>query len=291
MSENNGTKTKRESVFISVSKVIRQGIFPLHSHTSAELYICVGGSAIDHINGKKHLILPGDVYVLDKKISHWQSDMTDFRCYIFQFRHENIVNKLETLGIARNDGFDELFIKDVNFGHTENEAEHLFVDINTMKYAEQVADIIKDEKNADILDMMFMSFVTLVCGRCKRRKTSERWKSYENISKVMYYIEQNYDKPLTLEALAERSHYSPRHFTRLVREHYNTSPMDYLDNVRIKNACNLLLHTSLNIVQISKMCGFEDNNLFSRHFKTAFGVSPTQYRRQNQSPRKNENLP
>ena len=140
----------------------------------------------------------------------------------------------------------------------------------------------QNETDTDILDILFMSVVSLVCTKCRKRETGEKWKAYENISKVMYYIEQNYEKPITLDELAALSHYSQRHFTRLVREYYGTSPMGYLDAVRIKSACDLLLHTSLGVNQIAQMCGFEDNNLFSRHFRTAEGMSPTKYRKQNQ---------
>ncbi len=266
----------------NVAKVVRHGNFPVHKHSKSELYICIGGSANDCINDRDTSVLPGDVYVLTEDTRHFQSNMKDFRCCIFQFDMELFLERAQNLNLSDKPGFKALFVDDVRDKRTGNGAENFFVDINTVKYAEQVADIMQNETDADVLDIMFMSLVSLICAKCRRRETGEKWKAYENISKVIYYIEQNYEKNLTLDDLAALSHYSGRHFTRLVREYYGTSPMGYLDMVRIKNACDLLLNTSLSVIQIAQMCGFEDNNLFARHFRSAQGISPTQYRKQNQ---------
>lgn len=266
----------------NVAKVIRNGEFPLHRHSKAELYICLGGSAKDQINGAETDVLPGDVYVLSADTVHGQTDMNDFRCCIFNFNMDAFMSHAESLNLVDKNGFKALFIDDMKDKREGIGTKNYFVDINTLKYAEQVADIMQNERDSDILDILFLSLVSVVCAGCRRRETGEKRKAYEKISEVVYYMEQNYEKPLTLGELASLSHYSQRHFTRLVREYYGRSPMEYLDMIRIKNACELLLHSTLNILQISQMCGFEDNNLFSRHFRTSIGVSPTAYRKQNQ---------
>ena len=273
---------KGRLLFGNVNKVVRNGDFPLHKHNKAELYICVGGSANDCINGSDRLVLPGDVYVLTADTEHLQSNMNDFRCCIFQFDMELFLSRAKDFNLDEKQGFRSLFIDDVKDKLDGIGTQNFFVDIDTVKYAEQVAELMLSESDLDILDILFVSLISLVCAKCRRRETGEKWKAYENISEVVYYIEQNYDKPLTLSELASLSHYSCRHFTRLVREYYGKSPMEYLDAVRIKKACELLLHTSYSMVQIAQMCGFEDNNLFSRHFRAAEGISPTRYRKQNQ---------
>lgn len=272
----------RHLLYGNVAKVVRQGDFPLHLHKKSELYICLGGNATDCINGKNTQVLPGDVYVLTEDTRHCQSNMNDFRCCIFQFDMSVLFERAKLLKFQDKAGFKALFVDDVNTKREGDGAENYFVDIETVKYAEQVADLMQKETDADILDMLFLSLVSLVCSKCRKRETGEKWKAYENISEVIYYIEHNFEKPLTLDMLADLSHYSQRHFTRLVREYYGTSPMGYLDAVRIKNACDMLLHSSLGVTQISRMCGFEDNNLFSRHFRETIGMSPTAYRKQNQ---------
>ena len=269
-------------LFGNVAKVVRHGEFPLHRHNKAELYICLGGGANDRINGADTEVLPGDVYVLSADTQHWQTNMTDFRCCIFSFDMETFFSRAKSLNLFEKAGFRSLFIDDMNDKRKGNCTRNYFVDINTLKYAEQVADLMQNENDPDILDILFLSLVSAVCAKCRRRETGEKWRAYEKISEVVYYMEQNFEKPLTLGDLAAMSHYSQRHFTRLVREYYGKSPMDYLDMIRIKNACELLLHSTLGILQISQMCGFEDNNLFSRHFRASLGVSPTAYRKQNQ---------
>ncbi len=277
-----GQASGKHLLYGNVAKVVRHGDFPVHKHSKSELYICIGGSANDCINDRDFAVLPGDVYVLTEDTEHWQSNMNDFRCCIFQFDMDVFMEQAAVLNLTEKNGFRTLFIDDVKDKREGNGTENYFVDIDTVKYAEQVADLMQNETDTDILDILFMSVISLICTKCRKRETGEKWKAYENISKVIYYIEQNFEKQITLDELAALSHYSQRHFTRLVREYYGTSPMGYLDSVRIKNACDLLLQTSLGVNQISQMCGFEDNNLFSRHFRTSEGMSPTQYRKQNQ---------
>ena len=61
--------------------------------------------------------------------------------------------------------------------------------------------------------------------------------------------------------------------------------MEYLNRVRIKNASDLLVRSDMSIIEIAMLCGFEDNNLFSRRFKAVVKVSPSEYRRLKKSTR------
>ena len=263
----------------NVNKAVRRGEFPLHHHSMAELYVCLGGSATDEVDGTENTVLPGDVYVHPKDVMHKQRNMTDFRCCVFQFDMERLKKRADLLELSKNPGFITLFDEDIK---EKRSKANMFVDANTIRFVEQTADIMKSEENSDILDILFVSLVSVICSKCRRRVGGDKSNINGNISAVASYIEKNYGENITLQILSEMSHYSRRHFTRLFCEAYGESPMEYLDRVRIKNACDLLIMTRYSIIQISEMCGFEDNNLFSRHFRVRIGVSPSAYRKQNE---------
>ena len=270
-------------LFGNVNKAVRKGEFPPHRHRMAELYVCLGGNAIDDIDGIENNVFPGDVYVHPSNVTHKQRNMKDFRCCVFQFDMEGLMKRAELLGFSEKPGFVTLFDEDIRSRIEDKNKPNMFVDVNTVRFVEQVADIMKGENDSDILDILFVSLVTVLCSKCRRRPVGDSVSENGNINAVMSYIDRNYGDNITLSLLSEISHYSRRHFTRLFCESYGVSPMEYLDKVRIRNACDLLIMTRYSITQISQMCGFEDNNLFSRHFKARIGISPTEYRKQNEN--------
>ena len=276
-----GNSPTNPKLFDEVLKPLRQGVFPRHTHKYDELYICIGGSATDTINGITGTVLPGDVYVVSSDAVHEQTNMVNFRCCIFKFDMPRLLERVKDTHLSEKTGFRELFVNNYKPPASIHPSANLFVDVDTVRYAEQLADTMKRETDLDILDILFLSLVALLSSRCNRKPKIGSRASISNITEVVYYMEQNFDKPLSLESLAVRAHYSPRHLTRLMRAHYGISPMEYLDSIRMKHACDLLLHTSHSIIQVARLCGFEDNNLFSRHFRSALGISPTAYRQKN----------
>ncbi len=260
-----------------VNKAHRQNDFPEHKHQTAELYVCTSGSATDSVDGIERKVFPGDVFVLGADANHSQGDIKDFKCYIFQFDESILLRLADKYSLKDKVGFNALFGK-----NDRTLFENCYIDSETIKYVEQTADIMLNENNEDTLDLLFTSIIFMISTKCQPRISLENSKKFENIASMVQYIENNYQKNLSLEKLSELSHYSTRHFTRLMREYCGASPMEYLNSVRIRKACELLSHTSMNISQVGIACGFDDNNLFSRHFKTAEGISPSQYRKEKQ---------
>ena len=108
-----GQTTVKHLLYGNVAKVVRHGDYPVHRHSKPELYICLGGSATDCINGRNYTVLPGDVYVLSEDTQHAQSNMTDFRCCIFQFDMPLFAEQAASLGLTEKNGFKTLFIDDL----------------------------------------------------------------------------------------------------------------------------------------------------------------------------------
>ncbi len=65
----------------------------------------------------------------------------------------------------------------------------------------------------------------------------------------------------------------------LFRESMKTTPIAYLNGLRLSHACLLLESTRLSITQIAENCGIRDGFYFSKMFQSKYGVSPLQYRK------------
>lgn len=100
----------------------------------------------------------------------------------------------------------------------------------------------------------------------------------ESIEKILSYINSNYAKDLTLEDLAKKSGYSKSRFSHIFSEVIGTTPIKYQNDIRLKNALELITSTNMPISDISFACGFKDPLYFSRIFKKKYEISPNQKR-------------
>ncbi|HJC22830.1 MAG TPA: AraC family transcriptional regulator [Candidatus Eisenbergiella merdavium] len=98
------------------------------------------------------------------------------------------------------------------------------------------------------------------------------------ISPALNYIEDNYGTQFPVEKLAEVCHLSPTHFRRVFHSIMHTSPLNYLNSIRIMKACNLLRSTEESILTISELSGFASVSSFNRHFQEVIHQTPREYR-------------
>ncbi len=100
------------------------------------------------------------------------------------------------------------------------------------------------------------------------------------ISHAVEYIRQNFDKPLTVEKIADKTGISPSYLYAIFKKEFGISPIAYLNNIKLSHACMLLECTEKSISRIAEECNIYDQYYFSKLFKKKYGSSPLQYRKQ-----------
>jgi AraC family L-rhamnose operon regulatory protein RhaS len=91
-------------------------------------------------------------------------------------------------------------------------------------------------------------------------------------------LERSFCDNEKIDNVAERLGLSRRYFTRLFRKSAGTSWLNYVRNLRLKHAKQLLRSTDRSIAIIAFECGFEDLSSFYRAFKSVTGTSPQRWR-------------
>lgn len=99
------------------------------------------------------------------------------------------------------------------------------------------------------------------------------------INAALTYINDNIDKTITLEELAERHHLNPVYFSHLFKQVVGISPSQYILNKRISYATMLLTRPEKSIAEIAELAGFNDPMYFSRIFKIKTGMPPQEFRK------------
>lgn len=98
------------------------------------------------------------------------------------------------------------------------------------------------------------------------------------IEEAIRYIGAHYDEELSLEKIADWVGLSSFHFARVFKKNTNITPHEYLLNVRIQNAKNMLYYSSQSVEDIAKACGFNSTSHFIRVFKKYTNITPKQFR-------------
>lgn len=98
-------------------------------------------------------------------------------------------------------------------------------------------------------------------------------------TRVMEYLMQNYAQKITLEDLCRKFYCSRGTLTSSFRKVYGCSILTCLNEIRLSKSTGLLTQSNLSIHSISMLCGFSDQNYYSKVFQRAYGSAPTQYRR------------
>jgi AraC family transcriptional regulator len=102
------------------------------------------------------------------------------------------------------------------------------------------------------------------------------------INRVLDFMDNHLDSPLTLEVLAREACFSTFHFHRIFYGYTGERPFQFLQRLRLERAANLLAsRPDRKILDIALDCGFSNAPAFSRAYKEKFKTSPTQWRREN----------
>ncbi len=98
------------------------------------------------------------------------------------------------------------------------------------------------------------------------------------MSSIYEYIIKNFTKDIALDEIAQQAHISPSAFCRYFKARTKRTLKEFVNDLRINHACQLLEENQLSITQICFEAGFNNISNFNRRFKEFKGITPQQYR-------------
>ena len=103
-------------------------------------------------------------------------------------------------------------------------------------------------------------------------------KSEDRLANVAAWIANNLTKDLSVERLAEKANVCSRHFGRLFKQSFGSSPADFVESLRLGEARRLLGQRGARVEHVAEAVGFGSTDAFRRAFERRLGLSPSQYR-------------
>ena len=114
-----------------------------------------------------------------------------------------------------------------------------------------------------------------ISEKMNRRETGARL----NILKVVEYLHDNFNQDFTNEELLDIANLSPYYFIRLFKKETGRTPQQYLVELKIDKAKELLAFSNYSVTEICFLCGFSEHSHFSKVYKKFTGLTPLNYRK------------
>lgn len=229
-----------------------------HLHKEIEMIYIIDGESYAYIDKKDYLLKTGDIFIVFPYQIHSYTTLEKGNFLIMIFSPETLfsmeklflTNRPETNLIHDEfiiDLIKRLIAADKNFFHDNIVLGYLNIII---------PNIIKPMKLFPFTDV-----------------------NSSSISTIVDYCSEHYTEDLNLDTISEKIHLCKYHISKVMNNTLNISFTEYINNLRIIKACDLLKNTDEKIAYISNEVGFGTIRSFNRAFCMIMGDTPTNYRK------------
>ncbi len=246
-----------------------------HIHPYYEIFYLINGDCTFFINHNIYKLNRGDLVIVPAgeihKSTYPESGYSER--FIVSFRENNLGWLNEILG-------EEIVKQSLNMGI-------ISIPDKRRDYVESLMHkMLFESEGQDILSPAFIKtgliellLFIIRCQRYEENVIKEIDVDNQLMQEIATYIYDNYDKKISLDDMSRKFHISRSYLSKKFKTITGFGFKEYLINVRIKNACTLLLETNKSITDIAFECGFNDSNYFGDAFRHVKGVSPNKYRK------------
>lgn len=117
------------------------------------------------------------------------------------------------------------------------------------------------------------------CPAAERKPSEKAMRDGERIKIMLQYIQEHYNGELTLAKIAKSASVSENECLRCFRSMIGSTPIQYVRQVRVQKATDLLISTNRKISDIGAECGFQEMSYFAKIFRELKGCTPGEFRR------------
>lgn len=253
-------------------------VFLWHHHEYCEVFIPVHGRGRAIVGDYTGQVYPGQVYLVGPLVPHAfytvdqvQVPKRGMSFLVLTASIERVCKSIpELTGLT---GLQERSRRGILFGP------------RTASRVSEIFDRISDTDDSLCLSILGLEVFRVLerardykylAGPCYSAKVNEQ--EYLRINAVTEFLHKKYTRPLCLAEIAEHIHVSQPTLCRLFKRTLGKSVLEYVTELRIGHACNLLAETSLPITTIAMESGYSTLSNFNRMFLRLKKVAPHQFR-------------
>ena len=248
------------------------------------LIIFTDGSLSMQVDDEQYNVRCGDALLIPRQTPYRPLQSTGCEYYFFHFSSPEATQKASEIKIRTNPDLPD---GDYAFSYSFDVSPVIEVETLTRNFDLRVQNILdrvskinvwQSDTEKLLLDSYVREILTLLNTDISLRHAID-----PILRKIIRYIDANFKTHITLSTLSDTFRVSQSYIARLFKTNLNTCSADYINSVRLRYSCDLLLNSSLSIGEISEKSGFNNQYYFTRVFKSQLKMTPSKFRKQKQS--------
>lgn len=248
--------------------------FKWHYHPEYELTYIVRGSGYRIVGNSHEHFSAGDLVLLGSNLPHtwWgkQEDGSPSEAIVIQFSNAFIEPFLQ---LKESQSIKELLTKASRGLRWDND-QMLFHSIEELGNQGEFNRILS---LLSILQTLSQIESSQLASDSYQNVLSKKFES--RINKVCSYLQLHFSESISLKQVADLVYMSESNFCKFFKKATSTTFSDYLNDLRINEACHLLLYSEDTVSKIAQECGYESLSYFNRVFLRKMNLTPSVFRR------------
>lgn len=248
-------RDKDKELFFSLSK---SRDCPKHFHRNFELLYITNGECYVNVNGTEFVAKKDEIVFVSNYYTHTYTASDDIEKYVL------------IIPDNMNADFVNRFKK-----HT------LPAHLNDVEFNRRIFDILSSENFNDLPTLSKKGYVLVIFGLLLKHYPAvdiESNSDIEVIVRILNYIDENYDKNITLESISSAFGYNKYYFSKLFNRYVRENLTSYINIIRVQNLVKKAVKMPKpNITDLAFEFGFDSLATFYRYFKEIYHCSPTAY--------------
>lgn len=239
-----------------------------HEHKFYELEVTLLGDGVQVINGASYSMRRGEVHIIRPGDVHAFQTDSSLKTFLVQFSPKHVTSEM----MSELDGADRALI--TYLSNDECDAfENICNSLDLLKASETFSDSDVASRLIEILlDMFYLSF----SSRKKAKVTSHE--PQDKMQQILDWMQMHYRTYINADDIAKQFHFNTAYLRRLFKERVGVSIMQYLKELRLEYAKNLLLTTKLKISEVCDRSGYRSMPTFISDFKQKYQHAPLSFR-------------
>lgn len=243
--------------------------FGPHKHLRIEINYVKKGNCVLHLDNESVSFREGEMMIISSEINHtFEAGSEGTTLMQLEFLPE-VFSKFNL-----NIGADMNGLAPVTIFSEENRLIKIVNNVRIMRAVQRIVNELKlKSQHYQYLVVMYYAELLILINRYMDESYLPICTN-DSLKKAISYIRLSYQTEITITDVADHIGISERYLRKLFAQHLNLSPLDYLNQIRINKAIELLRNTEMSVKEICFVCGFKSPQYFSRIFKQQTGVSP-----------------
>ncbi|HZK27760.1 MAG TPA: AraC family transcriptional regulator [Thermoclostridium sp.] len=279
---------ENELVYVNRSDELKQFDGIMHKHDFIEIAYVILGKGLHVVGDHKFNTKKGDLFIVNYDIPHgFFADPNDgtepivYNCvFMPKFLDSSLLGSMYFQDISSSFLFKSIFPEespknaDLRLKGTE------YRDIGDLfhKMYEEYKNMNKgyiEIIRAYLIELIVKIFRLMDNNRQSNISTQNQQLVFQSVE----YLRNNYNTDIRLEDLAVKSFISKNYFSRLFKDVTGINFTDYIQNLRVDEACSLLKNTDMKVIDIAHQVGFRDVKFFYEVFKKLTHKTPGEFRK------------